>query len=216
MAARKQKKLEPKIDTQQKDVAEDGDIVRVGKSLWSELQKYHKWVVAFLGFIQPYLLKQFGPWFGSDAEILNKPWAEFYLTVLSQTAPLTISLMIIFVAEVTFWSTIGEQKAGGDSIMGRFVVGALLLFIAAYIGTWFGFRPVPYKEYVPVSEGFSLGSIGMFVNMLVSYFVAYKGVLFFSSVAIAGYGAYAWVTHGRRLMARWSNPNIKAHDKPDA
>lgn len=86
MAIRKRKKLEPQAYSLQKSVAEDDNIVGMGISLLSVFQNYHKWVVAFLGLIQPYLVK-FG--FDLDTEILKKPSSDFYLTVFSQTAPFT-------------------------------------------------------------------------------------------------------------------------------
>src|SRR5436190_1998400 len=98
MAPRKPKRLKPQGGKPESAASDGAEIVKVGESLQSELKRYHKWIVGGLTVIQPLLVRWFGPLFGSDSELFTKSTAEFYFTVLSQTAPLTISLIIIFVA----------------------------------------------------------------------------------------------------------------------
>jgi hypothetical protein len=199
MKSKTARKPAKRIETQKKDAAKEVAVGGRLKSLRSELQAVHGWIVFGLGLLQPCLLKWLGPSLGAEADILKKPWNEFYFAVLTQTAPLTISLTLLFVLGIAYFVS---EEPGYGGLMFLLGGGTLLMLVAGKVSTWFGYAPVPHGEYVNLSFPF-----GPFLNTLLSYWTAYGSVLFVSSMAISGYGAYACFAHGwplwRLLQRHW-------------
>ena len=160
-------------------------IVSAAESAWSEVDlirkgaiRLHVWLVTIFGFVQPYAIG----WF-EESDELPKDAFGFYLAVFKITAPLTIGLTLCVILLVATWS----DDHGGGNIMLLGLVGGLILTISAEIGNALGARRVE------IIEQFSgLGLFTGFINALYSYFVAYRGVLFLSSVGIAGYAGYVF------------------------
>ena len=158
------------------------------ETAWNEVNhlrkgaiRLHVWLVTIFGFLQPYAIG----WF-EEADDLPQDAFGFYLAVFKITAPLTIGLSLWVMLLVATW----DDDQGGGNIMLLGLAGGLILTVSAEIGNALGARRV---EIVEICKSF--GPLTGFINALYSYFVAYRGALFLSSVGIAGYAGYVFARY---------------------
>lgn len=174
----------------EESVPSEPTVFSLAESAWKEVKsvqagavKLHVGVMAAISFLQPY----FVGWFDPTDSLPAEPWS-FYWAVLRTTAPLTIGLAVWAGLLVACWPDNDE----GGYFMFMALIGGLILTVAAQIGNALGARQVVLVDVI----GF-LGPANALANALLSYLQAYRGALFVSAVAIAGYAGfitYRWRT----------------------
>lgn len=122
--------------------------------------------------------------------------AEFYLNVFKQAAPLTLAVAVVGLLWV--WALRLGLDFSGVGLM--VAVSALVLVVSTSVGNWLGAGM--HVESRRLVGDLPMGA-GLLVNSLYSYYGAYHGVLFWSSVLVGGYLAVVWVWKGEPLLAAW-------------
>lgn len=159
-----------------------------------------KWAALLYGLFSLFLL-------GTQAavvKLLSKPGEltdeaiGFYVSVFQHAAPFTLGLTIIGVAWTWFLRT--ENLDQGGNFFAMSMLTALVLAVSMAIGNNLGLG-----DKVPVVEivgNWPMGT-GVIVNMIYSYYKAYHGTLFFSSIAVATLLTVVWIVKVEPLIKAW-------------
>ena len=136
---------------------------------------------------------------------LSEQAVEFYVDLFKQTAPLTLAIALVGI----LWACALRAGAGLQDVGGLFILSAFILVVSSALGNHLGAGKGVEGQRLVGDLPFG---IGVCVNALYSYYRAYQGTLFFSSLLVGGYLAVVWVWKIEPLiksLSRQSSENAR-------